>query len=830
MIQEELKARRKALATQADTLRTRRQTLLEHEDCESAEALDAALKQAEAEKAEAGKVVRAARKRADDATKALERAEAVAAKFATLRKAETALAELTARAEEVDRQRKRLDAARRAGGLADLAAALAERRSEAKRAAAATNASAGQLGAAKRTQAETAERLGKEKERDSERLRAKEAVAEFRRLRPVLERLKTATAERDQLQTGHAKAREQLDQAQARHTSLDKSVKALEDAVRDGAASLGDRRVLERQLEDARKALAGRDALAAAEQEEGLLAAQLSAAKEGARQAEAGLETARAHLRQLLDAREAARAVVLAAELEPGKPCPVCGSEDHPRPATGDEAVPDGSAIALAEAAVAGAQTAARSAREALHALETRQAAAETRVASGRSQLGDLAAAPPDALRTDVRAAEAQLSRHDAATEDLAAKREMLERQQGERAALATAIDEDRNTVETLRADLSAARATLEHTRGQVPEALREVADIAQAEAAAATELEALEAALEAATRAEEEARLALAGLESEHKSAQAHEAGVQEVLRKAEAEWAQRLSGAGFATDAEFADARVPEAERDTLQAGIERYDQSRVAAETSLRSATADVAGLQPPDMDQLKEAASEASGVHARAAEAHGAIGNRIAALSRTKEALESLEKDLEAAEARYGIVGTIADAANGQNPHRISLQRFVLASRLDDVLAAASKRLSRMSRGRYLLRRNTTAADRRSAGGLELEVEDAYTAQSRPVATLSGGESFQAALSLALGLSEVVQAYSGGIRLDTIFVDEGFGSLDPEALDLAINTLIDLQASGRLVGVISHVPELKERIDVRLEIQTGTTGSRAAFRLP
>ena len=137
---------------------------------------------------------------------------------------------------------------------------------------------------------------------------------------------------------------------------------------------------------------------------------------------------------------------------------------------------------------------------------------------------------------------------------------------------------------------------------------------------------------------------------------------------------------------------------------------------------------------------------------------------------------------------------------------------------------------MSRGRYLLRRNTETADRRSAGGLELEVEDAYTANTRPVTTLSGGESFQAALALALGLSEVVQAYAGGIRLDTIFIDEGFGSLDPEALDLAIDTLLALQESGRMVGVISHVPELRERIDVRLEVVAGPAGSRAAFRLP
>jgi len=156
--------------------------------------------------------------------------------------------------------------------------------------------------------------------------------------------------------------------------------------------------------------------------------------------------------------------------------------------------------------------------------------------------------------------------------------------------------------------------------------------------------------------------------------------------------------------------------------------------------------------------------------------------------------------------------------------------VLATRLDDVLIAATKRLETMSRGRYRLQRATDAGDRRAAAGLELEVEDAYTGKTRAVATLSGGESFQAALALALGLSETVQAYAGGIRLDTIFVDEGFGSLDPEALDLAVNTLIDLQQSGRMVGVISHVPELKERIDVRLEVRASESGSRAGFRLP
>ncbi|WP_293646304.1 SbcC/MukB-like Walker B domain-containing protein [Thiolapillus sp.] len=131
---------------------------------------------------------------------------------------------------------------------------------------------------------------------------------------------------------------------------------------------------------------------------------------------------------------------------------------------------------------------------------------------------------------------------------------------------------------------------------------------------------------------------------------------------------------------------------------------------------------------------------------------------------------------------------------------------------------------MSKGRYQLLRREDVGDRRSSSGLDLVVEDAFSGKTRLVATLSGGESFMAALALALGLSEVVQAYAGGICLDALFIDEGFGSLDPESLDLAINTLLDLQSGGRMVGIISHVPELKERIDVRLDIDTGRTGSR------
>ena len=135
---------------------------------------------------------------------------------------------------------------------------------------------------------------------------------------------------------------------------------------------------------------------------------------------------------------------------------------------------------------------------------------------------------------------------------------------------------------------------------------------------------------------------------------------------------------------------------------------------------------------------------------------------------------------------------------------------------------------MSRRRYSLHRMTDES-RLGKGGLSLEVSDSFTGRSRPANTLSGGETFLASLSLALGLADVVQSRQGGVRLDTMFIDEGFGTLDPDSLNSAMNTLIDLQNTGRMVGIISHVPELEERIDARLRVTPAEKGSKAEFEI-
>jgi DNA repair protein SbcC/Rad50 len=335
---------------------------------------------------------------------------------------------------------------------------------------------------------------------------------------------------------------------------------------------------------------------------------------------------------------------------------------------------------------------------------------------------------------------------------------------------------------------------------------------------------------LEQAVEAERASREQSVRLSTSLEAAVARRDDEAAALAAGNAEWLLRLTKAGFASEESYLQASLGEAELERLATAVEAFDSELATARTILAELQADVEGLSAPDLAAVETAAGAAAQAYRAAADERGQLAARADALGKLLLRLREIGTAYARIEADFELFGTIASVASGENPHRISLQRFVLASRLDDVLAAASRRLRLMSRGRYLIRRNTETMDRRAAGGLELEVEDAYTASTRPVATLSGGESFQAALALALGLSEVVQAYAGGIHLDTIFIDEGFGSLDPEALDLAIDMLLDLQNSGRTVGVISHVPELQERIDVRLEVRASPAGSLARFHLP
>ena len=160
--------------------------------------------------------------------------------------------------------------------------------------------------------------------------------------------------------------------------------------------------------------------------------------------------------------------------------------------------------------------------------------------------------------------------------------------------------------------------------------------------------------------------------------------------------------------------------------------------------------------------------------------------------------------------------LAEALSGKNPRKMPILQYVLSIMLDQVLVSANRFFSTLSRGRYALRLMDAPKGGNAYGGLDLEVLDGASMLPRSIETLSGGEQFLASLSLAFGLSDVVQAHSGAVGLDAIFIDEGFGSLDGETLDTAMKALAMLRQGGRLIGVISHVSELKSRIPCRVEV--------------
>jgi exonuclease SbcC len=260
-----------------------------------------------------------------------------------------------------------------------------------------------------------------------------------------------------------------------------------------------------------------------------------------------------------------------------------------------------------------------------------------------------------------------------------------------------------------------------------------------------------------------------------------------------------------------------------------------SRRLAEAQLRAAAARRV-LEEPELDgvdpdtevhvaQAIETAAAARETAEGAVAAARAAGRRAQEIAALAGRLRAAWRAVAPLEDEFAELSALTDVVNGrgQNVRRMSLRSYVLAAKLEEVAAAATARLRRMSHGRYSFVHSDEAGPRGTRGGLGLDVLDDYSGRIRPAKTLSGGETFLASLALALGLADVVAGQTGGALLDTLFVDEGFGGLDAQTLDEVMDTLDELRAGGRVVGLVSHVEELRQRIPVRLRVRKARTGS-------
>lgn len=319
---------------------------------------------------------------------------------------------------------------------------------------------------------------------------------------------------------------------------------------------------------------------------------------------------------------------------------------------------------------------------------------------------------------------------------------------------------------------------------------------------------------------------------QAEEKSAlQMAQAQYTELTAERQAEkkrFEDKLEAAGFADEAVWQSYIAKEPKVKAMELEINDFKEQWLKNTDLAKRLLGEVKIKEYHNLQEMSLNITETEAARERFSEESVLLVNRAAENQKILNQLRAMEKQREQQFKEYSEISAFSKVANGDNAKKLTFERYVLAAFLEDVLAMANLRLNKMT-GRYTLKRKEEVTHRGRQSGLEIEVFDAFTGKTRDINTLSGGEGFKASLAMALGLSEVVSSYAGGIELDMLFIDEGFGTLDPESLDSAIDCIMDLQARGKIIGIISHVQELKERIAAKLEVFQTPQGSYTRYHV-
>lgn len=553
------------------------------------------------------------------------------------------------------------------------------------------------------------------------------------------------------------------------------------------------------------------------------LQAQAKSSNEAQKNADHALAEARRRIREN-------QAAHLAQSLQAGHACPVCGSLDHPQPqAMGQDPLPDIKAVE------AHAQATRLQAQEAQGAYRAQEATLKG--------LGQRLLDPPfalDALDDPVHALAdlrqqaqeswrrsqqdlAQAQRADRVVASLRRAQGLLQHRLDDNrhtlAPLAQAQQERRYQNQQVAADQKALAAKL-------PEDLPDIQALSQDIADLEARLPQQEAEAQVAEAALTQAKVAYAAARSDlvHGGSRFHrnQARYDKAKAHLQAEVASQFSDFRAYEEAK---AHLPEL--DTWRQKLAAYDKEKEVLDQHIQDLKKDLADDTFKEDAGLTQALADANrqiqACQQSLAEA------RVAQVQRCRlyHKLSDRAKTCQDREAAYAISKEMDLLLNGKNEARMDFETYVLSSYFEAVLGEANQRLGQMTNGRYTFTRKEGVGDRRSSQGLDIQMHDVYTGKDREASSLSGGERFKAALALALGLADVVGQASGGVELSTIFIDEGFGSLDEVSLEQTLDSLYALQDGGRLVGIISHVGELKERIQAQIQVTTGPEGSRAKF---
>ncbi len=627
----------------------------------------------------------------------------------------------------------------------------------------------------------------------SDRASAEELRARAGELRAVAGGLDVLVAVEERLARDEAELYALARQADDAGARAQQATRALAQAV-DDRASLDGALLAARNAADSTERLAAEAqaavARAQAATERDALTTEQQRARDHVRTATDAEQTTRATWLDVREARLAGMAAELAEGLATGEPCAVCGSVEHPTPA----------ARSLLDAPLAQQEQEA----ERAHARAAQaRADAERTLADIEGKLAAARAVAGDAEAAQLATQATQLATERNATHATAAKLADAERALATLSLAVEGHEQQRRTAETTETKARATHA--ERTAALAADRSR----IAQARAEHPT----------VAARA--------TALRSEADSAEAHAATAEATARATDA-----AEQAGFPTLAAAREAIRDEAQQAALEQRIADFDTGLAERRASAGDPELQAAAAAPaPDLPTL-EASAHATARADEEATRHDTLATqRLTALTALSEQLDdALEAHAPVAERERRVreLAALVDGSSAANRLHMRLSAYVLAARLEEVAAAATLRLERMSDGRYQLVHTDERARGERRAGLELRIVDGWTGRERAPSTLSGGETFTASLALALGLADVVAAESGGSRLETLFVDEGFGTLDEDTLDTVLDVLDGLREGGRAVGIVSHVAELRQRIPAQVRVVKGRDGSRVEQR--
>ena len=528
-----------------------------------------------------------------------------------------------------------------------------------------------------------------------------------------------------------------------------------------------------------------------------------------------------------------AQAGILAENLTEGKPCPVCGSVHHPAKAVRPAQAPT-------QAEWNRLREAEKTEREKTETLSRKSGELKIsldhfreNVRNGLKKLGLEKPSQMQELAVSLQTEESKLDTDLKETKkqekELLKVPDELEKAREEQQNLQKSLDK---TDTLLRQQESA----LSQKKGEFNQLVQRIGEGTLAEAQAewkklCAAIKEKEEALQDAANKKQKAEKALASTQALVQQTEKNFKESCDAKEQAKDTFLKTLEEQQFKDKADFANALVS---REILEQAEEKNRAYFVALQTSkqnLENKQTEAAGKTYQDLTELEER-MERLGVEKE--ELQKKVQEQKALWQTRKKAAESARKELQAwkkAEKDYLPIVELSKTANGElaQKDKIAFEQFVQGFYFDRILAAANLRFAEMTNGRYHLRRAEVAANKRSQSGLELEVMDYFTGKARGVKSLSGGEAFKASLSLALGLSDLIQQTAGGVEIKAMFIDEGFGALDEESREQAVRILQQLSYGDRMVGIISHVTELKESIEKKLIVKKSSRGSTVSLEV-